>query len=572
MSGQLNMLLRDRRPIPVLPGLMESKDILSREAWVQSMDTSNTAHAEVMSLRTTVLAQHSEIVGLQAADSIQQTHLAEALTLLKTLQTQMAALQRWQGPARGPVHPKQVTLTEAEMAETTMTLEWWNSHVKTGGPDFAYVMTCTDLKKKMTDKYCPRGKFKKLEVELWNLNVKEELDKIERYIDGLPDMIHGSVMASKPKTMQDVIEFTTKQIDKEINTFAKRHAKNKRKFEDTSKNNQNQQQNKNQNTSMAYTAGVGHLARDYRNLTNANTANKQRGTRAGQKATCFECESQGYFKRACPKLKNNNCGNQGGNGNAPAKVYVVGNAGTNLDSNVITELGSFDVIISMDWLAKYQVVIICVEKIVGIPWGNEMLIIHGDGSDRGNETRLNIILCTKTQKYMLKGCHDLLGLPPTRQVEFHIDLMHDATPVARAPYRLALSEMKELSDQLQELSNKDFIMKLPKSSQGYDTIWVIVDRLTKSTIFVPMREANHMEKLARMYLKDVVTRHGIPVSIIYDRNPRFTSNFWKSLQKALGTSLNMSTPYHPQTDRQNERTIQTLEDMLCACMINFGKG
>ncbi|GJU37041.1 reverse transcriptase domain-containing protein [Tanacetum coccineum] len=83
----------------------------------------------------------------------------------------------------------------------------------------------------------------------------------------------------------------------------------------------------------------------------------------------------------------------------------------------------------------------------------------------------------------------------------------------------------------------DFVTKLPKSSQGYDTIWVIVDRLTKSAIFVPMRETDPMEKLARMYLKEVVTRHGIPVSIICDRNPRFASNFWRSLQKALGTSL-----------------------------------
>ncbi|GKA07600.1 putative reverse transcriptase domain-containing protein [Tanacetum coccineum] len=118
----------------------------------------------------------------------------------------------------------------------------------------------------------------------------------------------------------------------------------------------------------------------------------------------------------------------------------------------------------------------------------------------------------------------------------------------------------------------DFIMKLPKSSQGYDTIWVIVDRLTKSAIFVPMRETDPMEKLARMYLKEVVTRHGIPVSIICDRDPRFASNFWRSLQKALGTSLDMSTAYHPQTDGQSERTIQTLEDMLRACVIDFGKG
>ncbi|GJS61009.1 putative reverse transcriptase domain-containing protein [Tanacetum coccineum] len=94
----------------------------------------------------------------------------------------------------------------------------------------------------------------------------------------------------------------------------------------------------------------------------------------------------------------------------------------------------------------------------------------------------------------------------------------------------------------------DFVTKLPKSSQGYDTIWVIVDRLTKSAIFMPIRETDPMDKLARMYLKEVVTKHGIPVSIICDRDPRFASNFWRSLQRALGTSLDMSTAYHPQTD------------------------
>ncbi|GJT24143.1 putative reverse transcriptase domain-containing protein, partial [Tanacetum coccineum] len=121
-------------------------------------------------------------------------------------------------------------------------------------------------------------------------------------------------------------------------------------------------------------------------------------------------------------------------------------------------------------------------------------------------------------------------------------------------------------------STMDFVMKLPKSSQGYDTIWVIVDRLTKSAIFVPMRETDMMDKLARMYLKEVVTRHVIPLSIICDRDPRFALNFWRSVQNALGTSLDMSTAYHPQTDGQSERTIQTLEDMLRACTIDFGKG
>ncbi|GJW67840.1 reverse transcriptase domain-containing protein [Tanacetum coccineum] len=111
-------------------------------------------------------------------------------------------------------------------------LTWWNSHVKTVGHDVAYVMTWTNLKNKMTDKYYPRGEVKKLEGEMWNLKVKgiDVSDKIEKYVGGLPDMIHGSVMASKPKIMQDAIEFATELMDKKICTLAKRQAENKRKF------------------------------------------------------------------------------------------------------------------------------------------------------------------------------------------------------------------------------------------------------------------------------------------------------------------------------------------------------
>ncbi|GJY83500.1 putative reverse transcriptase domain-containing protein [Tanacetum coccineum] len=411
-------------------------------------------------------------------------------------------------------------------------LTWWNSHVRTVGHDVAYAMTWTDLKKNMIDKYCPRGKIKKLEGEIM---FPEESDKIERYVSGLPDIIHRSVVASMPKTMQDAIEMPIELMDKKIHTFAERQTENKRKQDDNQEQQQHQK-NKRQNTGRAYTVGsgekkpyggskplcpkcnyhhdgpcapkchkgnrVGHLARDCRSPANTNASNNQRGTRVGQKPTCYEYGAQGHFKRDCPKLKNNNRGNQGRNGNAPANVYAVGRAGTNPDSNVVTdlmpvELGSIDVIIGMDWLAKYQAIIVCAEKIICIPWGNETLIVRGDGSDRGNETRLNIISCTKSQKYMLKGCpiflahvttketedksekkrledvpivrnfpelfpEDLSGLPPTRQVEFQIDLIPGAAPVARAPYRLAPSEIKELSDQLQELSDKGFIK--PSSS------------------------------------------------------------------------------------------------------------
>ncbi|GJU04090.1 putative reverse transcriptase domain-containing protein [Tanacetum coccineum] len=112
---------------------------------------------------------------------------------------------------------------------------------------------------------------------------------------------------------------------------------------------------------------------------------------------------------------------------------------------------------------------------------------------------------------------------------------------------------------------------MPETATCQDTIWVIVDRLTKSAYFFPMREDDTLEKLTRQYLKEVVSRHGVLVSIISYRDGKFTSHFWKSLNKALGPRLDMSTTYHPQTDGQSERTIQTLEDMLRACVLDFGK-
>nr|GEV78377.1 putative reverse transcriptase domain-containing protein [Tanacetum cinerariifolium] len=152
-----------------------------------------------------------------------------------------------------------------------------DSHVMTVGPDVAYAITWVDIKKKMTDKYCPKGEMKKLKSELWNSRVKS-------------------------------------------NDVAKRQAGNKRKSDDTSKNNQSQQQQQNK-----------------RSTTNVNTTNNQRGNGIGQKPTCYECASQGHFWKDCPKFKNNNRGTQGRNATAPAKVYAVGRAGTNPDSNVVTD-------------------------------------------------------------------------------------------------------------------------------------------------------------------------------------------------------------------------------------------
>ncbi|GKA03893.1 hypothetical protein Tco_0676674 [Tanacetum coccineum] len=160
-------------------------------------------------------------------------------------------------------------------------------------------------------------------------------------------------------------------------------------------------------------------------------------------------------------------------------------------------LGSFDVIIRMDWLTKYHGVIICDEKIVRVPFERDMLIFQGNGNNQREESRINIISCTKAQEYLSKGCDvflahitmkeakdksegkrledvpivrdfleffpkDLLGIPPARQIEFQIDLVPGSALVAREPYRLAPSKMKELAKQLQELSDKGFIR--PNSS------------------------------------------------------------------------------------------------------------
>ncbi|GJU65220.1 putative reverse transcriptase domain-containing protein [Tanacetum coccineum] len=488
------------------------------------------------------------------------------------------------------------------------------------------------------------------------------------------------------------------------------------------------------------------------------------------------------------------------------------------------ELGSFDVIIGMDWLRRCHAVIVCDEKLVQIPYGNETLTFCGNESSNGRESRLTVISCSKAQEYMAKGCQvflaqisakkeedksegkqikdvpivrdfpevfpeDLPGLPPARPVEFQIDLIPGAAPVARAPYRLAPSEMKDI-EQLQELSDKGFIrpssspwgapvlfvkkkdgsfrmcidyrelnkltvknryplpriddlfdqlqgssiyskidlrsgyhqlrvreqdisktafrtryghyefqvmpfgltnapaiiqigelskigipkhqlkssifrigsrqgssssrerfsvnkaeavqctnLALPEGSEDFVVYFprrstpimirigskelnmrqrrwlkllsdydcdiryhpgkanVVADALSRKEQTEPLQELDTLlwrlndRDYARIHKSKysihlgespldkwqgvlelgLVARHGIPASIICDRDGRFTSKFWRSFQKSLGTDISMSTAYRLKTDGQSEKTIQTLEDMLRACVIDFGK-
>ncbi|GKC08417.1 putative reverse transcriptase domain-containing protein, partial [Tanacetum coccineum] len=395
-------------------------------------------------------------------------------------------------------------------------LTWWNSHVRTVEHDVAYAMPWKTLKKMMTDKYCPMGKIKKLEIELWNLKVKgtdvlsynqrfqelalmcgrmfpEESDEVEKYVGGLPDMIQGSVMAFKPKKMQDAIKFATELMDQNIRTLAKRQAKNKRKFEDTSRNNQNQQQPfKRHNVAQAYTAGPGekNCTKDL-NLCalNATTIMMESVLPSVPIARGLTI-SPGTVEASLllPTTRELKGKSKIGNSNDVAKAYDVGTTGTNPNSNVVTdhgydveladEIGSFDVIIGMDWLSKYHAVIVYDEKIVRIPFGNETLIF--------------------------RGCHVFLAHVTTKKAEDKSEeKRHEDVPIvrdfpevfpedfpARAPYRLAPSEMKELSDQQQELSDKSFIR--PSSSPWGGPVLFVKKKDGSFRMCIDYRELNKL--------------------------------------------------------------------------------
>ncbi|GJY15758.1 putative reverse transcriptase domain-containing protein [Tanacetum coccineum] len=550
-------------------------------------------------------------------------------------------------------------------------LTWWNGQIRTLGPE-AYAMTWEVLKKKMTDKYCPQGEIKKLEIELWNLKVKgndvpayterfqeltlictkfvaNETEKVDKYISGLPDNIYGNVKSARPKTLDETIELANDLMDQKLRTYAERQSDNKRKADDSSRNNHGHQQQpfKRQNVAKVYNMGTGERKPYGGSLPPTATLQKaecrqglQHGdgrkealrgipaqvqqvpsppqwpvhpevpqvqqdralcsrlqkycnakvqTSEGNGATpkgngCFECGAPGHFKRQIwnAEKKGNAPGNPDANvvtgtfllNNHYASILfdtgadrsfistafssLINIAPTSLENcydveladgklvkidtiirgctlNFLdhpfnidlmpVELGSFDVIIGMDWLRRYHAVIVCDEKLVQVPYGNETLTFRGNESSNGRESRLAVISYSKAQEYMAKGCQvflaqisakkeedkserkqiedvpivrdfpevfpeDLPGLPPARPVEFQIDLVPGAAPVARAPYRLAPSEMKELSEQLQELSDKGFIR--PSSSPWGAPVLFVKKKDGSFRMCIDYRELNKL--------------------------------------------------------------------------------
>nr|GEX30727.1 putative reverse transcriptase domain-containing protein [Tanacetum cinerariifolium] len=288
----------------------------------------------------------------------------------------------------------------------------------------------------------------------------EESAKVERYIGGLPDMIHGSVKASKPQSMQEAIEFATKMMDKKMLTHAKRQAEHKRKFDDTSRNTQHQQQPPG--------TGIHCCQRDRKpNGWTKPLCPKCNYHHDGPCASkCTNYKKTGHLARDCK-------GNRAGNGNAVARAYAVGTAGTNPNSNVVTDHG-YDVELAdgrIIWVKTF--IRGCTLNFLNHPFNIDLMpvemgsfdVIIGmdctkEAEDKSKEKRLEDILIV--QDFFEVFLEDFSGIPPTRQLEFQIDLVPGAAPVARVPYRLAPSEMKELLNQLKELADKGFIR--PSSS------------------------------------------------------------------------------------------------------------
>nr|GEY94112.1 hypothetical protein [Tanacetum cinerariifolium] len=199
----------------------------------------------------------------------------------------------------------QVKFATCTLLDTALT--WWNSQIRSLGPD-AYSMTWEVLKKKMTDKYCPQGEIKKLKIELWNLKfVADETEKIDKYVSGLPDNIYGSVKASKPKTLDETIELANDLMDQKLRTYAKRvynmGTSEKNPYSgNLPKCTKCYFHHNGPCTQKCHKCNkVEHFARDYRSSGNANVANAQRNNRENPKGNgCFECGAPRHFKRDFP--------------------------------------------------------------------------------------------------------------------------------------------------------------------------------------------------------------------------------------------------------------------------------
>ncbi|GJW59513.1 putative reverse transcriptase domain-containing protein [Tanacetum coccineum] len=475
-------------------------------------------------------------------------------------------------------------------------LTWWNGRIASMGIDAANGTPWTEVRKWMTEEFCPRSVLQRLEQELYNLKLKgtdidgytnrfhelallcprmvePEQVKVEQYIRGLSKNIRGDVTSSRPAGIDEAVRMAYQLMgqiiqDKtdEVSEGEKRKGEGDRGGRGDNRRDYNRRQNQRRANAGAMTNAApndNEVCPKCKNKKHAGDCWKcGKCGKLGHKTaacwsldrkdvTCFNCNEKGHRKRDCPKLKKNRQG-----GNNRGAVYKLGAVDAQQDPKVVTgtfllnnryatalfdsgadksfvstnfstlidiepveldtcydveladgkvvstnnvligctlnllnhsfpidlmviELGSFDVIIGMDWLSRYDAAILCGKKKVRIPLEGKTLVIEGDRNNSRLKTEKRLEDVPVIQDFPEVFPDELPGLPPPRQVEFRIDLIPGVAPVARAPYRLAPSEMKELSKQLQELLEKGFIR--PSSSPFIKEFSLISKPLTKLT-------------------------------------------------------------------------------------------
>ncbi|GJY49715.1 putative reverse transcriptase domain-containing protein [Tanacetum coccineum] len=372
--------------------------------------------------------------------------------------------------------------------------------------------------------------------------VPDEEDRVERFIGGLPDNIQGNVIAANPARLQDAIRIANQLMDKKVQGYAVRSAENKRRMESNLRDNHGQFHYEGLcNMRCGNCKKVGHQTRDCRAAIAPNTlrwdfeesvpyVKTRQETRmettdwkpdhGGNESTASEGELDTMVVRNKPDSKRCHrvtalldvtpttldtsyavelADGRISETNIVLRGYTLGLLGHLFDIDLMpVELGSFNIIIGMDWLAKYHALIVCDEKVVRIPYGNEVLIIRGDNCDNGitskkaedksEERRLEDVPIVR--EFLEVFPKDLLGLQPARQVEFQIDLVLGAAHVARAPYRLTTAEMQELSTQLQELSDRGFIR--PSSSPWGAPVLFVKKKDGSFRMYIDYHELNKL--------------------------------------------------------------------------------
>nr|GEW05895.1 putative reverse transcriptase domain-containing protein [Tanacetum cinerariifolium] len=600
-------------------------------------------------------------------------------------------------------------------------LTWWNSHTRTIGTNDAYALSWRELMKLMTEVYCLRNEIQKMETKLWNLSTKnnnmdnytqrfqeltmmctnmvpEEEDRVEKFIRGLLDNIQGNVIVAEPTRLQDVVRIANNLMDKKLKGYVVKNVENKRRFDTNHRDNPKNQNRGNKARvpdarGKACVLGGGDANPSSNTITGTFLLNDQhaymlfdsgadRSFVLNTFSTLLDITPSALDVSYAVKLVDRRTSET----STVLRGRTLGLLGHPFNiGQMRIDLGSFDVVIGMDWLAKNHAVIFCNEKIVRIAYANEILIVHGDKKI----AQEGIIVCqvievqflavegfSKIAKPMMKLTQksvkfiwgekeeaafqtskqklcsaSILALPggnenfviheknyTTHDLELGVVVfalkmwrhyLYDTKCIVFTDHKSLqhILDQKELNMRqrkwLEMLNDYDcelryhpgkanvilndhvearkeenhgtedlcgMIKNLKPHSDGTlclkNRSWILYFEIAtyvgKCMTYAKVKveyqkpsgllENESMEKLTRHYLKEVVSRHEVPVSIISDRDDRFTSQFWQSLQKALGTQLDMGTAYHPQTDGQSERTIQTLEDMLQACVMDFGKG